>query len=136
MTHNGVMRDDTKRRAITRFQKYMLNPVTKRFAGFVGPALLETKGCKTGKRRRTPVGATFRGGAFWIVSEQGHHSGYVRNIKADPHVRIRHRGRWREGKAHLLHSEDPRAHTRGLNGLLVRLVGTELLTIRVDLTQR
>ncbi|HYZ92219.1 MAG TPA: nitroreductase/quinone reductase family protein [Actinomycetota bacterium] len=126
------MKPATKRRIVTRFQKYALNPFSKRVAGFVGPALLETTGRRTGKTRRTPVGAVQRGGAFWIVAEQGRHASYVRNIEANHRVRIRYRGRWHDGNAHVLPHEDPRKHTHGLNGLFVRLVGTELLTIRID----
>ncbi len=126
-----------KRRLVTAFQRWILNPFTKPMAGFLpGLALLETTGRRSGKKRRTPVGATLRGGAFWIVSEQGRHSGYVRNIESNHHVRIRYQGRWREGVAHLLPHENPRMHTRGLNGLIVRLVGTDLLTIRIDPKQR
>jgi deazaflavin-dependent oxidoreductase (nitroreductase family) len=130
------VRPETKRRIVTRFQKFVLNPFSKPLAGFVGPALLETTGRKTGKKRRTPVGAVLRGGAFWIVAEQGRHASYVKNIEANHRVRVRHRGRWHEGTAHLLPHENARKHTHGLNGMMVRLVGTELLTIRVDPKQR
>jgi deazaflavin-dependent oxidoreductase (nitroreductase family) len=126
------MKPERKRKAITRFQKYALNPVTKHLPGILGPALLETKGRTSGKARRTPVGVTKKGGAFWVVSEHGRHSQYVKNIKGDPHVRVRHRGKWHDGVAHLLPHENARSHTKGLNGLLVRLVGTELLAIRID----
>lgn len=126
------MKAERKRRIVTSFQKYALNPVARSLAGFVGPALLETKGRRSGKPRRNPVGATLRDGTYWVVSEQGRHSSYVRNIEADPNVRIRHRGRWHKGTAHLLPDEDPRRHARGLNGLIVRLVGTDLLVVRID----
>ena len=129
------MPNNVKRNLVTRFQKYVLNPVAKRYAGFFGPVLLETTGRKTGKRRRTPVGATVRGGSYWIVSEHGRHSSYVRNIEANSRVRIRHRRKWHEGKAQILRNEDPRKHAKGLNGLVVRLVGTDLTVIRVDPTR-
>ncbi len=126
------MPGQTKRKLVTKFQKFALNPVTRLVAGFIGPALLETTGRKSGKRRRTPVGAKLQGGSYWVVSEQGAHAGYVRNIEADRHVRIRHRRKWHSGKAHILRNEDPKKHMHGLNGLIVRLVGTELLVIRID----
>jgi deazaflavin-dependent oxidoreductase (nitroreductase family) len=125
-----------KRQLVTGFQKYVLNPVTKPFAGYVGPSLLETTGRKSGKPRRTPVGAKFKGGSYWIVAEQGKHANYVRNIEANKRVRIRHKRKWHDGKAHVLHNENPRPHTHGLNGLMVRLVGTELLVIRIDPSER
>jgi len=56
----------------------------------------------------------------------------VKNIEADPNVRIKYRGRWRDGVARVLPDEDPKRHLRGLNGLTVRLVGTDLLVVRVD----
>jgi deazaflavin-dependent oxidoreductase (nitroreductase family) len=70
------------------------------------------------------------------VAEHGYRAGYVRNIKADPRVRIRVNGRWREGTAHLLPEDNPRERQRQLrrfNSALVRAMGTELLTVRIDL---
>jgi deazaflavin-dependent oxidoreductase (nitroreductase family) len=121
-----------KYRVVSRLQKYLANPVSKLVAGIVGPALLETTGRKTGKKRRTPVGASRSGDSFFIVTEHGRRAGYVRNIGADPHVRIKHHGRWHDGVAHVLPDEEPRHHLRGVNGLVVRLVGTELLVVRID----
>lgn len=46
-------------------------------------------------------------------------------------------GRWHRGTAHLLPDDDPAARLRHLpkwNSNVVRAVGTNLLTIRVDLT--
>ena len=39
-----------------------------------------------------PVGGRLDGSTFWIVSEHGHRSDYVRNIAADPRVRVQIRG--------------------------------------------
>jgi F420H(2)-dependent quinone reductase len=62
-------------------QKYVLNPPIKLlFAiGVVPPgyALLETIGRKTGKARRTPVGAARVGDRFWIVAKHGMKAEYV-----------------------------------------------------------
>jgi hypothetical protein len=49
-----------------------------------GYALLQTKGRKTGKPRRTPVGDGRIGKQFWLVAEHGMKAGYVRNIERDP----------------------------------------------------
>jgi deazaflavin-dependent oxidoreductase (nitroreductase family) len=73
---------------------------------------------------------------FWIVAEMGRRAAYVRNIEANPRVRVRVRGRWRTGVATLLDDEDPAEHLRSisrLNAAGVRAMGTELLVIRVDL---
>jgi deazaflavin-dependent oxidoreductase (nitroreductase family) len=138
------------RRLIHVLQKYVLNPPNKLlFALGIAPpgrALLETTGRKTGKPRRTPVGDGRVGGQFWIVAEQGMHAGYVLNIAQNPRVRLKVRDGihavWRSGTAHLLPEDDPRERQRWLarvrtstksNAAIVRLLGTELLTVRIDL---
>jgi hypothetical protein len=80
------------------------------------------------------------------VAEHGMKAGYVRNIKRDPHVRLKLREgfkiRWHTGTAHLLSDDDPRERQRWLatnlpssagNARAVRLFGTQLLTVRIDL---
>jgi hypothetical protein len=60
----------------------------------------------------------------------------VRNIAANPRVRVRVGGQWRSGKAHMMPKDDARVRQRTLdplNALIVRLLGTELLTVRIDL---
>ena len=139
-----------KHRIVYALQKYLLNPPIKfLFAiGVILPgyALLETIGRKTGKPRRTPVGDGRIGGQFWIVAEHGMNAGYVRNIAHNPRVRLKLReglrARWYTGTAHLLSDDDPRERQRWLAGQLpgsarnaaaVRLFGTQLLTVRIDL---
>lgn len=116
------------------FQKRIANPVMRRLPF---QTLLETTGRKSGQPRRTPLGGTRIGDQFWFVSEFGERSQYIRNIKADPHVRVRLRGRWHTGVAHLVPEDDPHARLRELpqfNSFGVRTFGTDLLTVRVDLT--
>jgi hypothetical protein len=61
----------------------------------------------------------------------------VRNIEADPRVRVKVGRRWHEGAAHVLPDDDPLERMRKLgrpaNDSMVRLMGTEHLTIRIDL---
>jgi deazaflavin-dependent oxidoreductase (nitroreductase family) len=120
--------------SITTFlQKRVANPLMRR-----NPlqTLLETTGRKSGEPRRTPLGGKLVDNQFWFVSEFGEQSQYVRNIKADARVRVRLRGRWRSGTAHLVPDDDPRARLRELpqfNSFGVRTFGTNLLTVRVDL---
>jgi deazaflavin-dependent oxidoreductase (nitroreductase family) len=139
-----------KHRIVHTLQKYFLNPPIK-FAlamglPLPGYALLETKGRQTGKPRRTPVGDGRIGNQFWLVAEHGMKAGYVRNIEHDPHVRLKLREglrfHWHTGTAHLLSDDDPRERQRWLatrvpssagNARAVRLLGTELLSIRIDL---
>ena len=127
-----------KRTLTSALAKYAANPLVGRVAGLVPwYALLETKGRTSGRPRRTPVGDGLRGDVFWIVSDHGSASGYVRNIRHDPRVRGRTHRRWRSGIATLLPDDDPVARQRalglGANGFFVRLVGTTLLTVRIDL---
>ena len=126
-----------KRQVSKALAKYVANPVVKVVAGYVPWwALLETEGRKSGKPRRNPVGNGLEGNTFWIVAEHGHQAGYVKNIKANPRVRLRVDRRWRKGAAHVLEGDDARARQRSMrrmNAALVRMMGTELLTIRVDL---
>jgi len=139
-----------KHRIVHTLQKYLLNPPIKfLFALGLAPpgyALLETSGRKTGKPRRTPVGEGRVGNQFWLVAEHGSKAGYVRNITHNPRVRLKLRdglrARWYIGTAHLLTDDDPRERQRWLashlpgsssNAAAVRLFGTQLLTVRIDL---
>ncbi len=126
-----------KRRVSKALAKYVVNPVVKLVAGYVPWwSLLETTGRKSGKPRRNPVGNGLKGDTFWIVAEHGAHAGYVKNIKADPHVRVRVKGRWRTGTAQLLPDDDARKRQRELrsvNAAFVRLMGTDLMTVRIGL---
>jgi deazaflavin-dependent oxidoreductase (nitroreductase family) len=104
-----------------------------------GTVLLETKGRRSDKPRRTPVGGRLDGNTLWIVAEFGRKANYVRNIEADPKVRVRFKGRWRSGTAATVPDDDPRERLRfikGMNSRTVRLVGTDLLSIRIDLEPR
>jgi deazaflavin-dependent oxidoreductase (nitroreductase family) len=130
-----------KARAVHFTQKYLLNPpVRALFAlGLVPPThvLLETTGRKTGRPRHNPVGNGLDGDTLWVVAEHGHRASYVRNLEADPRVRVKIGRRWRTGTATVLPDDDPRARLdrigRRVNGFMVRSMGTDLLTIRIDL---
>ena len=138
-----------KHRIVHTLQKYLLNPPIKIALAMglplPGYALLETKGRKTGKPRRTPVGDGRIGSQFWLVAEHGTKAGYVRNIERDPRVRLKLRSglrtRWHTGTAHLLPDDDPRGQrwlasdlpSSAGNSRAVRLFGTQLLTVRIDL---
>jgi deazaflavin-dependent oxidoreductase (nitroreductase family) len=138
-----------KRQIVHALQKYLFNPPLKLlFALGIAPpgrALLETIGRKTGKPRRTPVGDGLVNNQFWIVAEHGMDAGYVRNIAHNARVRIKVRdglrGLWKTGTATLLPDDDPRERQRWLarerpgsssNAAVVRLMGTNLLTVRID----
>jgi deazaflavin-dependent oxidoreductase (nitroreductase family) len=125
---------ERKYRVVTSFQRRIGNPLLKRLPI---QTLLETTGRTSGLPRRTPVGGRLLGREFWFVSEYGERSQYVRNILADPRVRVRVRGRWHAGTAHLMPEDDVRARLKSLprlNSAAVRLMGAGLTTVRGDLT--
>jgi deazaflavin-dependent oxidoreductase (nitroreductase family) len=130
-----------KRRVVRPLTNRLVNPVVRPLVerGLLDPgwALLETRGRRSGRPRVVPVGNGLRDGVFWIVTEHGHHADYVRNILADPHVRVKVGGRWRTGRASVLAGADPYARLRRLrrplNDALLLAVGTEQLVVRIDL---
>lgn len=132
---------DRKRRISKATTVKLVNPVIRRLLerGLMPRthALLETKGRKSGLPRRVPIGNGLRGDQFWIVTEHGNSADYVKNIRKDPRVRVKVGRTWRTGTAHVLADDDVEARfrmlRRPLNDALVRAVGTEQLTIRVDL---
>ncbi len=135
---------------VRALQRYLLNPPIRALfrLGLVPPgyALLETTGRRSGQSRRTPVGDGLIGDTFWIVAEHGSRAAYVRNLRAQPRVKVGiRRGwgiAWRSGTAQTLEDDDPRERqrrlargslNRSLNAFAVRAMGTELLTVRIDL---
>ncbi|GAA0640116.1 nitroreductase family deazaflavin-dependent oxidoreductase [Streptomyces thermocarboxydovorans] len=123
---------ERKYRRATAFQR-RINPLLRRLPF---QTVLETTGRVSGLPRLTPVGGRRVGDSFWLVSEFGERSQYVRNIKANPRVRVRIRGRWYSGTAHPLPGDDPVARLRTLpryNSAVVRAMGAGLLTVRIDL---
>jgi deazaflavin-dependent oxidoreductase (nitroreductase family) len=131
-------------------QRYVMNPLARLlFAVGINPlglAILETRGHRTGKIRRVPVGNGRKGDQFWIIAEHGAQAGYVQNIVHDPRVRVRLRlglrHRWVDGIAAILPDEDPLARQRrviawhplrALNAMYVRVLGADLLVVHVQL---
>jgi len=132
-THRSA--DERKRRRVSFFHRHIANPMTRRLPTQV---LLETTGRVSGQPRRTPIGGRLDGTVFWLVSNHGDASDYVRNIKANNRVRVRIRGRWRPGTAALFPDDDPYARLASLprfNSSMVRALGTDLLSVRIDLDQ-
>ena len=148
----GKGRSAVGRRRLERLQKSVINPLDRlAFTLRVPPpgdALLETRGRRTGRRRVTPVCDGTEGDTFWIIAQHGRSTDYVRNIEADPHVRVKGslaRTGWRTGTAHVLDDDDAvervRELSRGNHWLAVCLqastsIGTDPLTVRVDLDPR
>jgi deazaflavin-dependent oxidoreductase (nitroreductase family) len=135
---DGVRR--AKRRLVRPLTNRLVNPVVRPLVerGLLDPgwALLETRGRRSGAPRVVPVGNGLRGDVFWIITEHGRHADYVRNLEADPRVRVKVGGRWRTGTARVT-GDDPYAVMRRLrrpvNDAALLAVGTEQLVVRVDL---
>jgi deazaflavin-dependent oxidoreductase (nitroreductase family) len=130
-----------KRRVARTITNRVVNPLVRPLVGrgLLGPgwALLETRGRRSGQPRAVPLGNGLRGETFWIVTEHGRHADYVKNVEADPRVRVKVGRRWRIGTAHVLYDDDPYARLRWLrrpvNDAMLLAVGTEQLVVRVDL---
>lgn len=139
----------TKGRIVRLLQTHAVNPVVMLAHNLglppPGDALLETTGRRTGLPRHTPVCDGLTGDVFWLVAQHGHHADWVRNIEADPRVRVKVRTgsgvRWRAGTAHIL-DDDPSERRRLIGEgsparrlcMAAAAVGdTDPLTVRVDL---
>jgi deazaflavin-dependent oxidoreductase (nitroreductase family) len=130
-----------KRRASTFASAKLLNPLVRAAARIGLPlpsvVLLETTGRRSGQPRQVPVGKALDGDTLWVVAEHGRKASYVLNIEANPRVRVRIGRRWRDGTAHVLPDDDWRERQRRMpnrvNSAVVRAMGTEHVTVRVDL---
>ncbi len=135
---------------VRTIQRWTINPLMRLLLAIginpLGLAILETRGRRSGKPRRVPVGNGRNGDAFWIIAEHGTRAGYVRNIQHDPRVRVRLRiglrYRWVPGVATILPDDDPLARQRRIirwhplrafNAINVRVLGADLLTVHVRL---
>ena len=100
-------------------------------------ALLETTGRRTGAARHTPVGNGLDGDTFWLVAAHGTQADYVRNLQAEPRVRVKVGGVWRTGKAAVLPGDDPAVRSRALpyqwDAAIGRAMASAPLTVRIDL---
>jgi deazaflavin-dependent oxidoreductase (nitroreductase family) len=129
-----------KRRVSTFASHRLLNPFVKAAARaglpLPGLVILETTGRRSGQKRRTPVGKALEGETLWVLAEH-RRGGYVRNIEANPRVRVRIGTRWREGTAQVLLDDDVGERARRLpnrvNTRTVLLMASEPVTVRVDL---
>lgn len=131
-------------------QQRLVNPIVKLAWGLrlpiPGDALLETTGRRTGQPRRTPVCDGSDGDVFWLVSQRGRQADWVRNVEANPRVRVKVGGgpaaRWRAGTAYILEGDDPRERrrligrgspARRLCACTSQLAETNPLTVRIEL---
>jgi deazaflavin-dependent oxidoreductase (nitroreductase family) len=136
-------------RVLGRLQQSVINPVIRLAWNLgipiPGDALLETTGRRTGLPRRTAVCDGLDGETFWLVAQRGRSADWVRNIEANPRVRVRVSGlraSWRAGTAHILDGDDPQERrrilaranpARRLCMCTTEALDTSPLTVRIDL---
>lgn len=146
-------------RRLVLFQNRVINRLMRMLltAGLAPPtyALLETTGRRSGRPRQLPVANGLQGNTFWLIAALGERAQYVRNIRADPRVRVKVRParlrdgvsmRWRSGTARLIPEDEASSRHRSLgrgrpgyrlDGILLRALsksaGGDLLTVRIDL---
>jgi deazaflavin-dependent oxidoreductase (nitroreductase family) len=146
-------------RAALLIQNRLINRLLRSLvaAGLAPPtyALLETIGRRSGGPRQVPVANGLQGDTFWLICGLGEQAQYLRNIRANPHVRVKARParlregfrmRWRAGIAHLIPEDDAPARHRQLgrgrpgyraDGILLRMLAatgdSNMLTVRIDL---
>lgn len=128
-------------------EKYVLNP-TARLGLRLGLAprhfaLLETTGNKSGRRRQTPVGGAVLERGFWLVAEHGDGCAYVKNLRADPSVRVKIRRKWHTGRAVVRPEDDPMVRHRRIieangwvgraDGLFFRAGATTPVSVCIEL---
>ncbi|MFL5885749.1 MAG: nitroreductase family deazaflavin-dependent oxidoreductase [Thermoleophilaceae bacterium] len=82
----------------------VVNPPTRPLAGWAPWwVLLETTGRRSGLPRRVPLArGPIDGDIAWLIAVHGERAGFVRNIAADPRVRLKLGGRWRTGRASIV----------------------------------
>jgi deazaflavin-dependent oxidoreductase (nitroreductase family) len=105
-------------------------------------AVIETKGRKSGRPRQTPVGVGLDGRTAWLVAVRDQ-SDYVKNLVAEPRVRLKVRRRWYSGRAEIVEGDDGMARRRAidatnglagrLDGVLFRRLADRPCTVRIDL---
>lgn len=112
------------------------NPLAAIFAGRVAFwVLLETRGRKSGLMRTTPLAAgPVEDGVMWLIAVHGERSSWVRNIRADPVVRIRHRRRLHQARATVEPMDGARLATFGWYPRLgAQLAGIDPKLVRLEL---
>lgn len=77
-----------------------------------GCGVLTTTGRKTGKTRRRCVRAIRQGDQAYLVAIGGEHNAWLKNIRANPNVRLRLRGATYDGVARQLRDPDERAEAK------------------------
>ena len=134
-SHGVTGRKRIRRRAALVFWR-VFNPLARSLAG-VAPwwVVLETTGRRSGRARRVPLArGPIDGRTAWLISVHGAHASFAHNIAANPRVRLRLRGRWREGTAALAPLDPAMVARFSVYARMgPRTLGIEPKLIRIDL---
>jgi deazaflavin-dependent oxidoreductase (nitroreductase family) len=122
---------------VVRAYQRLTMPFFRVTAGYApGFGVVETIGRRTGKPRRVPVGGRLSDDTFWFVAGIGRRAHYMKNIEANPRVRVKVNGRWRSGTAYFCPEDDARKRmfrVSPINGLFLWVAGGEGLSVRIEL---
>ena len=125
------------RRAIAHAVWRVFNPLALRFGAGWAPwwVILETTGRRSGRPRHTPLArGPMTEATLWLVSVHGKQANFVKNLVAQPDVRVRHRRRWLTGRA-TVEPIDP-ARLRQFNfyaRMGPKTLGIDPVLVKVDL---
>lgn len=130
--------DERNRRRRSRHRVFwrIVNPPTRPLAGIVPWwVLLQTTGRLTGQPRTTPLArGPVDGNSVWLASVHGRHAQWVRNLEANPEVRIRLRRRWRRARAAIVEYDEATVRRFNLYARTgPRTLGIEPVLVRIDL---
>jgi deazaflavin-dependent oxidoreductase (nitroreductase family) len=122
-------------RAAQRFWA-IVNPVARPLAGLMPWwILLETTGRKSRQKRLTPLAnGPVDDGVLHLISVLGVRAAFALNIAADPHVRVKRRGRWHTGTAEVVPIDDAVVRRFSFYGRFgLRTFGDDARLIRIRL---
>jgi deazaflavin-dependent oxidoreductase (nitroreductase family) len=99
--------------------------------------LLETTGRRSGAARITPLArGPVDGNVLWLASVHGRRAAWVRNVEAEPQVRVKLSGRWHTGRATVVQYDEATAKRFSAYARSgPRTLGIEPVLIRVTLSE-
>jgi deazaflavin-dependent oxidoreductase (nitroreductase family) len=120
--------------AITRFNRRVVNPVARRFAGRIPPfATIEHTGRRSGTAYRTPIMAFRSADGFAIALTYGPATDWVRNVQAAGGCTLEYgRREYRLVEPRLAHKEDVRSLLPGAVRVILGLMRVnDVLVLRL-----
>lgn len=116
-----------------------VNTMTIPLAGYAPWwVLLETTGSRSGLPRLTPLSnGPLADGTISLLAVYGDTAAFVRNVHANPTVRVKRRGRWHEGVAEIREPTPEAINALGIYARRVLLrIGTGAKILQITLANR